>query len=138
MPFTRLVKRYEPRLRATPRKRVVYEPRLRSSTCVGACHALTTVLCGGIYWASTEVHYFRSTWSFHVAGSRVRLKFIGLLHDLHLETIPHSTLPHAHAATGGEPARTRGVGVALAAGLSQHTYVRHQRHVTASLGPLKD
>ena len=27
MPFTRLVKRYEPRLRATPRKRVVYEPR---------------------------------------------------------------------------------------------------------------
>ena len=31
MPFTRLVKRYEPRLRATPRKRVVYEPRLRSS-----------------------------------------------------------------------------------------------------------
>ena len=31
MPFTRLVKRYEPRLRATPRKRVVYEPRALSS-----------------------------------------------------------------------------------------------------------
>ena len=62
MPFTRLVKRYEPRLRATPRKRVVYEPRalcsvaqlLRTQEYVPVAAAPHALLSGALLAYTTD------------------------------------------------------------------------------------
>ena len=63
MPLTRLVKRYEPRLRATPRVRAVYEPRLRSRVqCrpLAACQAATYMNYTVQYIALSSFHEYQA------------------------------------------------------------------------------